>query len=221
MSGIRRAVTVLAACVLPPALTGCGRESSRGDKEDPRPDKSSKDGTDRDKTGEGGRTDGSWVYKVKDYGFSIRLPSADWKVHSKPRFVADFYSFWLGSPMLAGVRSVKEQTPEEFRNSVKALKKRIGDKAGRLRDPEWQEGTTRAGNPYVYCVLWNKGKEELELKYFYVAISAVYLKDLGLTVEVLFEGQGKMRSDLFKAKELARFEADAKAICLSVESSNR
>lgn len=173
-------------------------------------------GSDSSKPPVGGpdHTDGSWIYKSEEFGFLMKLPSSDWKKSSKNKDIATFFRQGSESPMLAGVKSAKKQTAEEFRESARQFKKTVTGTPG-LGEPTYEEGKTKAGNLYSYVAMREKG--EGPDSYYYVASSHVWLKDRGITVQVVFEGQGKMQSKLFQASELGQFELAAKAICLSVE----
>src|SRR5262249_5143287 len=151
----------------------------------------------------------AWTYRSKEYDFSLQLPSAGWKERTKKRFIADFWcSGSTGSPMLAGVTSVKKQTREEFRASIPQLKANAEKGGNFLVEPTFQEGGTGSGSPYVYAALCEKGDGGSQ--FFYVATAAVWLADKGITVTTMFEGQGQMRSKVFKAAEYSEFEAAAK-----------
>jgi hypothetical protein len=159
----------------------------------------------------------SWVYHSKEYGFSLRFPSPAWKKSLKkdPQHVVDFYRFYLGSPSLACVRSVKKQSLEQFHASVKNFREYIARNSDHLTEPTWTEGEKPSGDVYVYVATCEKGNSEAN--YFYVASSYTWLKERGLTVMMLFEGQGKKRSKIFRADEARQFEKEARDICLSVE----
>ena len=128
--------------------------------------------------------------------------------------MADFWCNPLGSPMLAAVASVKKQTEADFRDTAKRLKDRAPIDADLLVKPVIDEGKNPAGNPYTLLTLCEKANATDQ--YVYAAISTTWIKDLGVTVDVVFEGQGRMRSRVFQAFEYAEFEKAAKAICTSV-----
>jgi hypothetical protein len=161
----------------------------------------------------GGRT-GAWTYHSKEYDFSLQLPSAGWKERTKKQFIADFWCpVATGAPMLAGVISVKRQTREQFRAAVPQFKADADKGGDYLVKPTFQEGETASGNPYVYAALCEKGTAGGQ--FIYVATAAVWLTAKGITVTTIFEGQGQMRSKVFKAVEYSEFETAAKSICLS------
>jgi hypothetical protein len=166
-------------------------------------------------TGPGKETDTSWVWNSNEHGFSLRLPSSDWKKHSRARGVVDFYHSRSSSPMLVGVLSVKKQTREEFRESVKKAQAYVGrDKEDLLSGPTLEEDTI-SGNLFARVTAYEKGDGDIE--YFYFTTSFTWLKEKGITVQVIFEGQGKMRSRFFQAREKAEFEKAARAIQQSVK----
>ena len=160
---------------------------------------------------------GSWVYNSETNGFSLKLPSSNWKELAKKKHLADFWNARFGSPMLAGVFSVKKQTKDEFEDLAKAFKEEAKKDADLLVKPRIQEGVNEVGNAYIFETLCEKGKGQEQ--YIYVGRAYTWLKDKELTVEVFFEGQGKMRSKVFKSIEYSEFEKAAKTICLSVDKA--
>jgi hypothetical protein len=146
--------------------------------------------------------DTSWVFNSAEHGFSLTLPSSDWKKSTRKRFLADFYSFWNGSPMLAAVVAVRKQTPEEFHQTVAATRAKAGEQENLLSPPSFHEEETGAGDRRAFLSVYEKGGSSS--LYLFAARSFVWLKDKGITVELLFEGQGKMQSKLFQLKEKER-----------------
>src|SRR5262249_5815246 len=187
-------------------VTGCSREDQRA----------STTGTST--TPESGGSKSSqrtgWTYQSAEHDFSLDLPSAVWKQMTKKRFIVDFWCpTRAGSPMLAGVPSVKKQTQEEFQESIPEFKANLEKDKDYLLKPKFQEGQTDSANPYVFAALCEKGTAGNQ--FIYVAMAAVWLSDKGITVATIFEGQGQMRSQVFKSIEYADFESEAKSICLS------
>lgn len=159
----------------------------------------------------------SWVYNSKADGFSLRLPSPKWKQMTKKKHIADFWSNQFGSPMLAGVFSIKKQTNAEFLDLAKDFKEEIKKKDDLLVKPTILEGMNKAGNPFVFVTICEKGEGDNE--YVYVGKSYTWIKDKAVTVEVLFEGQARMKSKVFKSIENKEFEKAARTICLSVDKA--
>jgi hypothetical protein len=159
--------------------------------------------------------DGPWVYQSKEFGFSLTLPSPRWKESTRKNRLLDFSSSFLSSPMLASVVNVEVQTIEEFQQAVKAFRDGLKKHKDFLKEPVHQQGTTKSGNAYAYTTLCEKGNADS--RFFYVACSHTWIKDKGITVQVLFEGQGTMRSRVFKSAEYSHFEKAARTICLSVK----
>jgi hypothetical protein len=158
--------------------------------------------------------DGGWTYHSKEYDFSLSLPSAAWKQIAKKRFLADFWARTrTESPMLAGVTSVQKQTREQFQTSIPQFKADAEKGKDLLVKPTFEEGKTDSGNPYIYAALCEKGDSGTQV--IYVATAAVWQADKGATVTTIFEGQGQMRSKVFKSVKYAEFEPAAKSICLS------
>lgn len=163
---------------------------------------------------------GAWVYNSETHGFSLKLPSSNWKEASKRQHIADLWNNRFGSPMLAGVFSVKKQTKAKFQDLAKEFKKEEAKRDGDLLvKPTIQEGVNEAGNPYIFEALCEKGNGREQ--YIYVARSYMWIKEKEVTVEVFFEGQRKMRSKFFKSIEYSEFEKAAKSICLSVDKAKK
>jgi hypothetical protein len=89
------------------------------------------------------------------------------------------------------------------------------NKSKNLIEPTFQEGETNSGNRYAFGTSSERG--EGPPKFIYVASSRTWIKSKGITVTVLFEGQGRKDGDLLKSIELSEFEKTAKSICLSVK----
>jgi hypothetical protein len=193
--------------VLLALVTGCSRQGQRG--ADTRTGALPVSGS-ASKSGE--RT-GGWTYQSAEHAFSLDLPSAGWK-QTQDRHIADFwYHTRTGSPMLAGVTSVKKQTREQFQAYIPEFKANIEKGRDYLLKPIFEEGLTDWGNPFIYAELWEKGTARNQ--FIYVATAAVWLAHKRITVVTLFEGQGQMRSEFFKSIEYVDFESAAKPICLS------
>jgi hypothetical protein len=152
-----------------------------------------------------------WEFKVEDHGFSLKLPKG-WKQKKKD---LDFYTLGFGSPMLTSVKSVKKQSFDEFQKSANTFREMVQKSPDYLKEPKHEKGETKAGNPYEYLVIHEKGQKDDT--YYYIAVSHVWLKNKKMTVQLFFEGQGKMLSKVFQAKEHAAFEKSARSICLSPE----
>ncbi|HKB01512.1 MAG TPA: hypothetical protein VKD90_04790 [Gemmataceae bacterium] len=152
----------------------------------------------------------AWTFKSADHGFSLDLPSAEWKTPPKRRHLEDFWCrTGTGSAMLAGVSSVKKQTREQFDASVAQF--RQGEF---LRDPQFRVGQSPWGCPYIFADWCERGPAEVQ--FVYVAAAVVWVADKGIAVDTLFEGQGRMRSKVFQSVECADFEMAANSICTSV-----
>jgi hypothetical protein len=158
---------------------------------------------------------GAWTFRSADHGFSLDLPSTDWKATPKKRHVEDFWCrTGTGSAMLAGVSSVKKQTREQFNASIAGFKSDVIKQGEFLRDPAFREGQSPFGCPYVFADWCERGPSELQ--FVYVAAAVVWVPDKGIAVGTLFEGQGRMKSKVFQAVECADFEKAANSICTSV-----
>lgn len=191
-------------------VTGCSREDQRA------PDTGTGTASmpTSGKMPKSGERTGGWVYKSTEHDFSLDFPTARWKQKMKKQFIAEFWSpSGTGSPMLVAVTSVKRQTREQFQTSIPQFKADVEKGGDYLLKPTFQDGQTDSGNPYVHASLCEKGNSGSQ--FIYVATATVWLADKGVTVTTVFEGQGQMRSKVFKAIEYAEFESAAKSICLS------
>jgi hypothetical protein len=205
---VLRLIQAFVGIALPLFVLGCSQEG-RG--------VASPSGSDSKQT-ETDESKEAWVYNSKADGFSLTLPSSKWKQIAKKKHIADFWSNQFGSPMLAGVFSIKQQTKAGFQDLVKDFKEEIKKKDDLLVKPTIQDGVNNAGNPFVFVILYEKGEGEEE--YFFVGKSYTWIKDKAVTVEVLFEGQAKMKSKVFKAIENKEFEKAAKTICVAVQAAD-
>jgi len=190
------------------AIAGCSREPAR-------PAGTSLAGTaSSEQDVQAGVGKDAWTYQSKEYGFSLNLPAGGWKQSAKKRFIADFWCRTrTGSPMIVGVTSVKTQTKEQFRASIPQLEAEPDKDVDYLIKPAFQEGATEAGNEYFFGTAVEKGSSGTQ--FLYVARAWVWVSDKGITVATIFEGQGQMRSKLFKSIANSEFESTAKSICLS------
>jgi hypothetical protein len=152
----------------------------------------------------------TWVFKVKKDGFSLRFPKG-WK--QSKRELLSFYSLGSGSPMLASVKKIQKQTLEEFKKTASTYRDFVRTEFKRLQEFKVEEGKTTSGDPYEYIVIHEKGHDTST--YFYIASSHIWLSAEQLTVQVFFEGQGKMLSNVFQAREHETFENEARTILLS------
>ena len=72
------------------------------------------------------------------------------------------------------------------------------------------EEKTASDDLRAYLAVYEKGSGGNQ--YLFAVRSFVWLKGKGVTIEMVFEGQGRMRSRLMQSKEKAAFEKAAKAI---------
>ena len=161
-----------------------------------------------------GKDDDSWVYRSPEHHFSITFPSKRWKEIGKGKGVAAFHN-GFPFPMTLGVLSVKKESPEQYRESVKKfvdyLKKNETDY---LEKPEEIRQEVESGDVRHFFYAKEKGTRGEE--FVQVGMSFTWLKARGTTGQLLFEGVGQAKSKLFKAQERAAFDKAAKDICLSV-----
>jgi len=215
-TGFRPALAVLTALALVCHSAGCSGSSGSGKGGgDNKEEEKKGDGEDGAPPADRPKSDTSWVFRSAEHGFSLTLPSADWKPTSRKKMVAEFYAFRLGAPMLVGVVSVRKQTPDEFREASQALKARAEKAPGLLSPPSFHEEQTGAGDRRASMAVYEKGAGGFE--YLFAVRSLIWLKDRGITVELVFEGQGKMKSKLFQTAEKEAFEKAALAIHRSVK----
>lgn len=152
----------------------------------------------------------TWLYKTKQ-GFQFSLPKG-WK--QKPG-KDEFYWVGFGSPMVSGVRLVRKESLEQFRKTAQDYWDVTRKSPDQVKEPTREQGKTKSGDPFSFVIIYEKGQKSDT--YYYFACSHTWLKHKELTVQMIFEGQGKMQSRAFKAREHAAFENAARAICLSVE----
>jgi hypothetical protein len=129
----------------------------------------------------------SWTYRSEMHGFSMRLPSSDWKEITRPNNDVAFHN--LKHSVLVGVNVTKEQR-ESFDKTIEDARQILEQSRKSLHsEPRFAEGTTEHGNPYVFWTLHSKSDEG---SVYFVAQSFVWCKDKGLTVRVLMEGPMSM-----------------------------
>jgi len=159
-----------------------------------------------------GRGDTSWEHTSREPVFSIRLPSIAWKRSDRPGpMLASFHAFSWGTPVLAGVTSVRRQTLAEFRAVVKDAKAEADKLDGRIGPAtlEAEEPTPEGGlRAFVFTLEKADGGE--------VFTGQAFIWNAGRTVRVIFEGQGKAMSRFFKAREKAEFDKLSRAVFRSV-----
>lgn len=156
---------------------------------------------------------GSWEYHSVEYGFSLTLPSKNWRLSAKTEHIVDFTANPAGSPMLAAVVSVEAQTRAQFEDSVSRFKANIAGAQGLQEQPEFEVAETDVGNRYVFGTF----SEETREGPVYVAASRVWLKARGVTVATIFEGHSHYLGDMAQAVERSNFEQAARLICRSVK----
>jgi hypothetical protein len=154
----------------------------------------------------------SWTYHSPKYGFSMKLPSSDWKEIARPNNDVAFHnrkhSVLVGVNVTKGQREVFDSTILDAKVILEQSRK------GLLSEPFVSEGTTDAGNPYVYWTVQSKSDQG---GVYFVAQSFVWCKDKALTIRVLMEGPLAMQSDMGKGAERDFYENAVKTICLSAE----
>lgn len=157
----------------------------------------------------------AWVYRSKEHGFTLKLPSRRWKEVGKGKSVVAFANLFPFQ-MTVAVMSVNQESLEQYQARVQGVKDYLKtNEATLLEKPEVIEQTTEAGTRRWCVVAKEKGKEGME--YLLVGISYTWVKERGITVETLFEGVGKAKSKLFQSHEKDAFGKSVKAVCLSVE----
>src|SRR5438445_12416075 len=105
----------LCGLIIASVILGCSQST-------PAPTQEAKDKVEGKDSKEG------WIYNSGEGGFSLRLPSANWKKSPKSAMIVDFYAYRGPSPMLAGVFSLKKQTLDEFQEAATELKDKMSNK---------------------------------------------------------------------------------------------
>jgi hypothetical protein len=155
----------------------------------------------------------AWTYTSPGHGFTIRIPSGDWKPIPKPEAEVGFHD--AKHSALAAV-SARKETQKLFESeSIPRMKSIIEPpREDYLSAPFYKEGTTAAGNPYAFWKVKSKTKDGVTV---FVAHSVVWCRNKQLTVAVTMEGQLKMKSQTGSSAELDYFEKAADLLCLSAE----
>jgi hypothetical protein len=160
-----------------------------------------------------GDSDG-WDYRAAEYDVMVRLPKGWRESPRKDKSKrATFFAAGSPSPMLASLAWVKNTTMEEYGKLAQAFWDEQIEGKDWIEKPSLERGKTKEGNPYTLIIAHEKGDKDNT--YLYVAVAFVWLQEKKSCVQMLFEGQGKMLSRVFKEAEHRNFENAAKTICIS------
>jgi hypothetical protein len=157
-------------------------------------------------------TSSSWTYRSPKHGFSMTLPSTDWKEIAKPGSDVAFHN--RKHSVLVGINIASGQEVG-FQKAIAVLRKQL-DEGGDdfVSKPEFHQGVTDAGNPYAYCTVDAKSDRGGAV---FVARSIVWCKSRALIVSVLMEGALAMESQIGKSAERDFYQHAVRTICLSAE----
>src|SRR5262249_25454875 len=154
--------------VLTVLVLGCNQTKSESESDQSIENKTTRNETNLVPAGQGPKRDqpkGSWLYKSDEHGFSIRLPSSNWKQDNDKTRIASFWCNPNGSAMLAGVFSVKRQTDREFQDGVASFKAEINKMTDLLVKPKFEQGINDSGNKFTYVTLCEQGQGEFQYIY--------------------------------------------------------
>jgi hypothetical protein len=153
----------------------------------------------------------AWTWRSDEHGFSLRLPSDNWKQRPDDQKGVRFTH--RGPAMVAMIARVRPaQSHEDFERIVREELAQLG-KHGPEPLPRFTEGVNDAGNPYHFAAWPGTSPNGA----YYAAISLTWSKAQQVVVVLVFEGQYRMQSETGIATERQAFEKSARAICLSVE----
>ena len=158
-------------------------------------------------------TANEWVYTSSEHGFSVRVPSRDWKQGTKPGATVAFHN--PKDSAIAVLHVTKESKDVFVEKSVPTLRGLllVGHEEF-LTKPAYKEGNTAVENRYAY---WQVKAKATDGSAVFVAHSLVWCETKELTVKVTFEAPLKMTSQTGSAAEWDYFEKAANLICLSAE----
>jgi dephospho-CoA kinase len=153
-----------------------------------------------------------WTFSAREHGFSVRLPSSDWKTIKEPAGAAAAFhnAKHFGMCIVHATKETKDIFDEVSVPWLKGLLTK--DESELLSAPYYKEGHTVAGNKYAFLKV--KAKADRGGAVF-VAASVVWCPENEVTVKVTMEGQLRMTSHAGSAAEWEYFEKAADLVCLS------
>jgi hypothetical protein len=153
----------------------------------------------------------AWTYRSPQHGFSMTLPSGDWKEIKKKDCDVAFYhrkhSTLVGVDVTRGDRDAFLKAVKQMKDYTEATREEL------LSDPRFAEGETESGNPFVYLTVHAKADRNDAV---FVARSLIWCKDQTLLVSVRMEGPLTMQSKTGKGAEEDFYDNAVRTICLSV-----
>lgn len=158
-----------------------------------------------------------WTHTIEKYKITLTLPNDHWvdvkKI--KPELTHEAVFMDKVSKLKCFVEFESMKNMDEHHLKVTAFKEQMeADSKNSANSLKWSEGLTTSGYPYVYAETISKGDGDKE---FYVLISKVYQKDLGLFVTFIFEGEQIMNSDMGTAALNDVFQKSSKSILMSIK----
>jgi hypothetical protein len=156
-----------------------------------------------------------WEFAAPDDAFHFTFPSTSWK-QMPPAHGDRFVTFANRlRPMRLNIIAVgTNKTSEDLDKVVNRFREQITSKPQVYTEPNFSEGTNAAGHPYRFVTLIEPKSSGGSV---FVAHCATLNVESGAMVELLLEGQMRMRSIAGKGLELDKMKKESEAICLSVK----
>ena len=156
--------------------------------------------------------DGSWTYQSPKHGFTLKLPSADWKLAPRQDHVADFVR--KDPEMQVMVRLVwPAATQDEFEEGARAARAFTRQSFQLVVEVDFAKGTNEAGNPYYFADIDEPGAVAVDS----VGVGVVWCRKKRLGVMVLLYGHHRPGSPKAGSLQREEFHKAARQICLSVD----
>jgi hypothetical protein len=154
----------------------------------------------------------SWTYSSEEYGFSMTLPSRDWRSGRQRSGDLGFHN--SRDSILATLQIARQSRDTFLKKAVTDLTKTLADTTeDYVGTVKREEGETEAGN---LRVLWTGISKGDAGELFFVGYGLVWCKDKTLTVKMMCESPLHIRSQPGRNDELASKEDTFRKIFFSL-----
>jgi hypothetical protein len=157
-------------------------------------------------------TAGEWTYKNEKYGFSIVLPSSEWKQVSLKDGEVGFRNRTI--PVQVGVYA-RVIPKAQYASEVDTIRRFVCSDEGSLAPPTMEDGLTKHGDKYTYietiCKMQSGKGACLSALLFH------WHEGTQVMTMVVFEGELKMVSETWSKAEAEFYRSTARSILLSLK----
>lgn len=155
----------------------------------------------------------AWTYIDPTHGFQVQLPSNRWQQFTGDRGLVSF-----GHPrpkMLCSIIATRAgQSQADYEAAARASTAYVDSSPARKTSAKHREGVTPQGDPFTLSTCMDNGSSGSQV---YVATVVHFCKKKGLVVQLVFEGQPTMMSQVGQETERSSFETAAEYILTSVQ----